>query len=141
MNPLETTKQALAILMRGHSGDWDSLTDVDRQKLLVRAQTLIALGHSILRKIGAEVVEPERPVEVYGRFYENDSKRECIHNALGGEYCRACKAMAVLNGQYGCGCYKCLGKDLAEQELSAAKLSLDNFYQAGGISSIRKKKS
>jgi len=55
MNPLETTKQALAILLRGYSNaDWENLTESDRQKLLVRAKTLITIGYGMLQKLGVE---------------------------------------------------------------------------------------
>lgn len=128
MNPLETTKQALAILLRGYSGsDWEGLTEPDRLKLVARAKTLITVGYGILQKLGVnEELEPKM-VEVYGRFYEDDAKRHCIHNNGGGDYCRPCKAMAVLNGQFGCGCHKCLGKDLSPEELAEAGVSLGHF--------------
>ena len=52
MNPLETTKQALAILLRGYSSaDWESLTEADRLKMAARAKTLITIGHGMLQKL------------------------------------------------------------------------------------------
>jgi hypothetical protein len=52
MNPLETTKQALAILLRGYSSaDWENLTETDRLKLAARAKTLITVGYGMLQKL------------------------------------------------------------------------------------------
>jgi hypothetical protein len=63
--------------------------------------------------------------EIYARFYHDGSDGgPCVHGVLGGNYCRKCRAMAVVYGNKGCGCARCRGEDLAPEELEAAKATL-----------------
>jgi len=57
MNTLEATNQGLMLLLRSHSHcDSDLLSDVERQKLIARAKTIITLGYSMLQKLEVEAL-------------------------------------------------------------------------------------
>jgi hypothetical protein len=57
MNTLEATNQGLMLLFRSHSHcDSDLLSDVERQKLIARAKTIITLGYSMLQKLEVEAL-------------------------------------------------------------------------------------
>jgi len=63
--------------------------------------------------------------EVYARFYRDGAEDgPCVHGQLGGNYCRPCRAMAVVHGNKGCGCSRCRGEDLTPEEIEAAKTEL-----------------
>jgi hypothetical protein len=48
----------MALLLRSYSTCRpDNLTDVERQKMIARAKTIITIGHGLLQKLGASVAK------------------------------------------------------------------------------------